>query len=82
VKSDTQHVRRRSMELPVQLVERTGRCLSSQRRIHRLAADHALRVKIAFQPIHRAAGVFIIVVSSSQELGPSANLGRCGCELS
>jgi len=53
---DPQHVRRRGMELAVDLIERARRGLVADRRLHRLAPDHALQAEITYQPLDRAAG--------------------------
>jgi hypothetical protein len=39
------------MELPVNMIERTGRRFVADRRAHRFAADHALQAKLCHQPL-------------------------------
>src|SRR4051794_5678742 len=49
-------IRPRRMELPVYLVTRTGRRFVADRRLHRLAADRAVKSHLLHQPRRRAAG--------------------------
>src|SRR4051795_2882516 len=51
-----QRIRPRRLELPVYLVTRTGRRFVADRRLHRLAADRAVKTHLLHQPRRRAAG--------------------------
>lgn len=53
-----QHVRCRGVELPVDLIERTRRCLVADRRVHRLAPDYILQAEVTYQPFDRATGQY------------------------
>ena len=61
------------MELPVQLVERTGRCFVAERRLHRLAADFALQAAIARQLFPPCSGRLIHRGLFLSGVGPLAN---------
>src|SRR5690625_4857876 len=51
-----QAVRRRCLELPIDMIERTGGRLVASRGLYLLAADHPFQAHAAHQPRHRAAG--------------------------
>src|SRR3954470_19291904 len=51
-----QRIRPRRMELPVYLVTQIGRRFVADRRLHRLAADRAVKTHLLHQPRRRAAG--------------------------